>query len=320
MADPFYGFLHQAAQSGENCALGIITGVKGSSPQKAGAKALFFQDGRIAGTMGGGCLEAEIQQRAVRSIRTGVPESFDLVLDHDFGWDDGLICGGKVNGVILPGVATKHAGLWERLSRRTESVQWGILGDYSISQDVSFGADVLYRERVDPPQILWIAGAGHISQAIAPLALAVDFQVTVFDDRLGWANRSMFPEGVDLRVDYWEELFKTPLPERPVYGLIMTQGHQHDTAVLREWIRRPFQFLGMIGSRRKWRIVREGFLGENLATEEELDGVHCPVGVSIGSVTPREIAVSVVAQLIQKRQEARVKASALAGSPGSRKG
>lgn len=308
MADPFYGLLYQAAVAGENCALGIITGVKGSSPQKAGAKALFFPDGRIGGTMGGGCLEAEIQQRAVRSIQTGVPESFDLLLDHDFGWDDGLICGGKVNGVILPGVAAKHADLWAKLNRRDESTQWGILGDYSISQNVSFEADARYREQVDPPHVLWIAGAGHISQAIAPMAQAVDFQVAVFDDRLGWANKAMFPEEAELRVDYWEELFKTPLPGRPVYGLIMTQGHQHDTAVLREWIQKPFHFLGMIGSTRKWRMIRDGFLGENLATEEKLGEVHCPVGVSIGSVTPREIAVSVVAQLIQKRQEARAKA------------
>ena len=80
----------------------LISGVKGSSPQKVGAKALFYSDGRIKGTLGGGCLEAEIQQRAIQSLRTGEPATFDLLLDHDFGWDDGLICGGKVFGVILP--------------------------------------------------------------------------------------------------------------------------------------------------------------------------------------------------------------------------
>ena len=63
--------LAEAARSGEPVALGIITGVKGSSPQKVGAKALFYADGRIKGTLGGGCLEAEIQQRAVQSLRTG---------------------------------------------------------------------------------------------------------------------------------------------------------------------------------------------------------------------------------------------------------
>src|SRR3954470_9923286 len=92
--------LADAARSDEPVALGIITGVKGSSPQKVGAKAIFYADGRIKGTLGGGCLEAEIQQRAIQSLRTNHSESFDLLLDHDFGWDDGLICGGKVFGVI----------------------------------------------------------------------------------------------------------------------------------------------------------------------------------------------------------------------------
>src|SRR5690349_3354313 len=90
--------LAEAARSGEPVALGIISGVKGSSPQKLGAKALFYTDGRIEGTMGGGCLEAEIQQRAIQSLKTGQPAQFDLLLDHDFGWDDGLICGGRVQG------------------------------------------------------------------------------------------------------------------------------------------------------------------------------------------------------------------------------
>src|SRR5580692_12176953 len=94
--------LADAAQRGERVALALISGVKGSSPQKVGAKALFYPDGRIHGTLGGGCLEAEIQQRAIQSLRTGQPAAFDLLLDHDFGWDDGLICGGKVFGVILP--------------------------------------------------------------------------------------------------------------------------------------------------------------------------------------------------------------------------
>src|SRR5256714_15249714 len=94
--------LAEAAQTGEPVTLGIISGVKGSSPQKVGAKALFYADGRIKGTLGGGCLEAEIQQRAIQALRSSEAQTFDLLLDHDFGWDDGLICGGKVFCVILP--------------------------------------------------------------------------------------------------------------------------------------------------------------------------------------------------------------------------
>jgi xanthine dehydrogenase accessory factor len=102
MVDPVFNALTEAARVGEPVSLGIITGVKGSSPQKLGAKALFYADGRVVGTVGGGCLEAEIQERAVGALRTGQAAKFDLVLDHDFGWDDGLICGGSVQGLILP--------------------------------------------------------------------------------------------------------------------------------------------------------------------------------------------------------------------------
>src|SRR5436309_753997 len=108
---PFFNAIADALKDNQPFALGIISGIKGSSPQKAGAKALFFADGRIVGTLGGGCLEAEIQDRARRALRTGEAATFDLLLDHDFGWDDGLICGGKVAGVILPRAA-QAAPLW----------------------------------------------------------------------------------------------------------------------------------------------------------------------------------------------------------------
>ena len=185
----FYEILAAAAKSDEPVALGIITGVKGSSPQKVGAKALFYADGRIAGTMGGGCLEAEIQDRARLSLVIGKPETFDLVLDHDFGWDDGLICGGRVTGVILPRIHSA-APIWTKLALRARPHTWGITEDFQIAWDTALAATARYRETVNPACALWIAGAGHIAQAVAPLALALDFTVTVFDDRPALANNS----------------------------------------------------------------------------------------------------------------------------------
>src|SRR4051794_36079265 len=113
MTPSVFDHLVAASAAGEPVALGVITGVKGSSPQKVGAKALFYADGRIQGTLGGGCLEAEIQDRARRALLSETPSTFELVLDHDFGWDDGLICGGKVSGVILPG-AGRAQKMWSR--------------------------------------------------------------------------------------------------------------------------------------------------------------------------------------------------------------
>src|SRR5437868_2594144 len=125
--------LAEAARSSESVALGIISGVKGSSPQKVGAKALFYADGRIKGTLGGGCLEAEIQQRAIQALRTGQAETFDLLLDHDFGWDDGLICGGKDFGLILPNAQSAGEKFWTELAERKSTTTWGVKKDFSTA-------------------------------------------------------------------------------------------------------------------------------------------------------------------------------------------
>src|SRR5438132_13346920 len=99
--ESFFQSIVAAIDQKDSFALGIISGIKGSSPQKKGAKALFFADGRIHGTLGGGCLEAEVRDRARRALLTNQPATFELVLDHDFGWDDGLICGGKGWGLRI---------------------------------------------------------------------------------------------------------------------------------------------------------------------------------------------------------------------------
>jgi len=300
----FYEQLVAALAENRPFALALISGVKGSSPQRAGAKALFFPDGKIVGTLGGGCLEAEVHARAKKALQTGKPATFDMVLDHDFGWDDGLICGGSVTGLILPH-APQSAELWRKLAAGTEPVRWGVKKDFSIAPVEGGDDEWFYQETVTPPFALWIAGSGHVAQAVAPLALQLDFAVTIFDDRPELANHQFFPPDARLQVGPWHEHLKVPLPKTPAFGLIVTRGHQHDALVLSEWIHLPFIFLGMIGSRRKARIMREEFLKQNIVTAEQFDRLACPVGLEIQAVGTHEIAVSVMAQFIQKRAEAR---------------
>jgi xanthine dehydrogenase accessory factor len=300
----FYEQLAAALTENQPFVLALISGTKGSSPQRIGAKALFFPDGKIVGTLGGGCLEAEIHSRAIKAMKSGQAATFDMVLDHNFGWDDGLICGGSVSGLILPRAA-EAAELWRKLAAVSGSIRWGVKKDFSIAPVESCDDEWLYQETVSPPSDLWIAGSGHVAQAVAPLALQLDFAVTVFDDRPELANSRFFPPEVQLQVGAWHELLKVPLPQSPVFGLIVTRGHQHDALVLSEWIHHPFVFLGMIGSRRKARIMREQFLKQNIATEEQFDKIACPVGVDIKAVSTHEIAVSAMAQFIQKRAEKR---------------
>jgi xanthine dehydrogenase accessory factor len=297
--------LAEAARRQEPVALGIIAGVQGSSPQKVGAKAVFYPDGRIAGTLGGGCLEAEVQKRALSALRTGQAESFALVLDHDFGWDDGLICGGKVCGLILPQAIAVGSDFWRKVADRTRHMAWGVRDDFTI-QGIEGPGDQAsvcwrYRETVSPRCALWIAGAGHIAQAVAPLALRLDFRVTVFDDRPAMVSHEHFPQETQLASETWERMLTAQVPDAPLFGLIVTRGHRHDALVLSRWIRQPFAFLGMIGSRRKARTIFDHFLEEKLATEADLAKVACPVGIAIQSQTVEEIAVSIMAQYIEKR-------------------
>jgi xanthine dehydrogenase accessory factor len=304
--------LAEAARNGESVALGIITGVKGSSPQKLGAKALFYPDRKIQGTLGGGCLEAEAQRLGLKSLRDGRPQTFELVLDHDFGWDDGLICGGKVLGVILPDAQKLGEKFWNDLAQRDTTKVWGVKKDFSIvcpgpalnSQLSTLNfSDWLYQETITPPCALWIAGSGHIAQAVAPLALQLDFAVTIFDDRPELANHDFFPPDVSLCTGNWGDLCAAPFPAAPAFGLIVTRGHKHDALVLETWIHRPFQFLGMIGSSRKARTITEHFVKMKIATAEEMARVACPVGVNIRSQSVMEIAVDIVAQYIDRRAE-----------------
>jgi xanthine dehydrogenase accessory factor len=291
-----------AAAANQPFALALIAGTKGSSPQRTGAKAIFFGDGKIIGTLGGGCLEAEVQARALKALKTNEPADFAMLLDHDFGWDDGLICGGSVSGVILPHAA-QSKNLWHELAHVTTPVCWGVKKDFSIARVAENDSDEwLYQETVAPPSELWIAGSGHVAQAVAPLALQLDFAATIFDDRPELANHNFFPPATKLCVGEWHELLKFRPPTN-AFGLIVTRGHQHDALALSEWIHFPFAFLGLIGSRRKARIIRKQFWRQKIATAEEFDRIACPVGLDIAAVGTHEIAVSILAQLIQKRAE-----------------
>lgn len=304
MASNLFQALAEASMAQTPVALGVISGVKGSSPQKIGAKALFYADRSIRGTLGGGCLEAEVQRLALQSLRDGKPTTFELVLDHDFGWDDGLICGGKVSGVIIPNAQLAGAECWPLLAARKSVLLWGITGDFSIRRTNTVPSGWHYLERVGPPCDLWIAGSGHLAQVITPLALQLDFAVSIFDDRPELANHEIFPRAAKLHVGHWQEILTSRFANTPTFGLIVTRGHKHDALVLETWIHRPFQFLGMIGSHRKARTITEHFLKQKLATAEEIARVACPVGIRIKSQSVMEIAVDILAQYIDKRAEA----------------
>ena len=243
--------LAEAARSGEPVALGIITGAKGSSPQKVGAKALFYADGRIQGTLGGGCLEAEIQQRAVRALRSGQAATFDLLLDHDFGWDDGLMCGGKVCGVILPNAQKAGEQFWSELAERKQTMEWGVKGDYSISRALKRA-----RRRAGDwaPADLALPGDGHGAVRAVDCGrrphrasgraagVAVGLQRNGLRRPAGAGQSPVLPARGRSASRGVGEAAGAAVAGGAGFGLIVTRGHRHDALVLKEWIHRPFLF------------------------------------------------------------------------------
>jgi len=162
-------------------------------------------------------------------------------------------------------------------------------------------AEVLI-EPVVPQPLLVIAGGGHVGQALAAQAVLVGFEVIVVDDRPAFTAADLFPDGVQTRCGDIAALVAAHATGSGVYVVIVTRGHEHDAAALRACIGRPLAYLGMIGSRRKIALLRESFLQGGVATAEQFDAVHAPIGLDIGAETVPEIAASIAAELVAVRR------------------
>jgi xanthine dehydrogenase accessory factor len=169
-----------------------------------------------------------------------------------------------------------------------------------ISRDDLGGSVELFVDPILADPILYIFGGGHVSAQIIPLASRVGFKVEVIDDRPEFADPAKFPDAAKVHQFPFEGVLgKIPVDESS-YLVIVTRGHIHDKTVLEQCLRTKAKYIGMIGSRRKKAMIYEKLLEEGF-TKSDLDRVHAPIGLDIGAETPEEIAVSIVAQLIQVR-------------------
>jgi xanthine dehydrogenase accessory factor len=160
----------------------------------------------------------------------------------------------------------------------------------------------VFVEPILPQPMLYIFGGGHVSMALANAANNVGFAIGVIDDREQFANTQRFPMAREVFTSY-EDAFAKIQPNPSTYLLIVTRGHRDDMRVLAWAVKTQARYIGMIGSKRKVLSVyqaleREGF------SPELFSGVHAPVGLEIGALTPEEIAISIAAELIAVRRGA----------------
>ena len=154
---------------------------------------------------------------------------------------------------------------------------------------------------VKNPQLI-ILGGGHVSQPVAKIGKMLGFHVTVMDDREEFVTKERFPDADRLIQGTYEEIpEKIPVYENAYY-VIVTRGHLGDSASARQILKRPYVYLGMIGSRNKVKLTREKLLREGF-TEDQLNTIHAPIGLPIGGHMPAEIAVSITAEIVQEKNK-----------------
>jgi xanthine dehydrogenase accessory factor len=157
------------------------------------------------------------------------------------------------------------------------------------------------------PELL-IFGAGHISTCIAPIAKMVGFRVAIIDDRTDFANRERFPVVDDIYVQSFDRALREIPTSFQTYIVIVTRGHKYDKVILEAMLDKPHAYIGMIGSRQKRDTIYRAFMNAGISPET-LSQVYSPIGLDIGAETPEEIAVSIIAELIDVRATKKVGAA-----------
>lgn len=348
-----------ARQAGRELAYCRLVETRGSTPQKAGAMMLVFADGSQAGTLGGGCVEAEVKRQAFSVMQRGGAEIASFQLDSDYGWDDGLICGGRMRVLIQPvgqtapnaagqGAAEEYfqraaelaasgAGFTEAILFDGEASGLPTPASYlidaqgqplaalrpaaaPIASPDALALPPLVEQALRPlnerprPYVargvaylpllprcrLVIVGGGHVGQAVGSLAAELDFDVWVIDDRAEIVSAARFPNAQRRLAGSIPELLAGLEIAPSDYCLIVTRGHNHDEEALYHLADRGAAYVGMIGSKRKIRLIFDDLLAEGISPEA-ISRVHAPVGLDIGSQTVPEIAVSICAELVAHR-------------------
>lgn len=315
----------------------IVTSA-GSTPRTAGSKMLVFEGDKIAGTVGGGLAEGQVMAAAAEVLQHGVARLMDFDMTGQASKGADLICGGKMRVFLErldpdPATIALFAALADLLARGGRGLlvtgldagggRCLLLPDGSLVGE-SPGADALaeaktqgrailapivitcaggryFLEPALSPTPLILCGGGHVSRPTGQIATMVGFRVTVLDDRPEFANPERFPFAAETAVvDPLRGWLTGCDVTESTCIVILTRGHAHDHDALREALRSPAGYIGMIGSIPKRDAIYDKLLAAGF-TQTDLARVKSPIGLEIAAETPEEIAVSITAELIEHR-------------------
>ena len=290
--------------------LATLVRVEGSSYRRPGARLLVTADGRRIGAISGGCLEADLVERARGVLASGVAEAvtYDTTAENDLVWGVGLGCHGVVR-VLLERIDAPPTWAAElraaTAARRTvrlrvrhdgpDPLRWGTRLAASAEGAPAAGE---WEQPVPPPPALFILGAGEDARPVASLARTLGWHVTVADPRPAFATQERFPAADTVVTAPAAELVARLDPGPDALVVVMTHHYVHDLPLLGALLGRPLAYVGLLGPRRRAeRILAELAATAPAAAAELGRRLRAPVGLDLGADGPEQVALAILAEM-----------------------
>ncbi len=282
-------------KTGERSVLATLVEVKGSAYSRAGARMLLTRSGQSAGVLNGGCLDGDSHARAQVVLETGQAQVavYDTTSPQDIVFGLGLGCRGLVKILLEPALDLSWLGKNLIVEVVYEGEQLG-----TREKSEKSGAGRSFVQKLEPPQLLLIFGAGADAAPLAAIANAVGWNVRAFDLRAPHAERPVF-----LQTHFVQPEFLAGLEIPPgVACVVMTHNFLHDLELLKLLLPSRAAYIGVLGPRRRTdellaKLGEDTLLPPLVPTPEQLERVFAPVGLDLGAETPGEIALSIVAEV-----------------------
>ena len=304
-------FLQQKLTQRIPAMLLLVLQSEGSSPGRQGFKMAVSADGDLQGSIGGGIMEHKLVEKARDMLRTGAIEITTLWQHHDKQHpvhQSGMICSGSQQIAFIP-LREMDLPLLNEISEKGNS-KWLAVSPQSLGLEPSgpgktpfFQQDEItwkYTERLYCQPVVHIFGGGHVSLALSEVLHFLGFYIKVYDDREGLNTLEQNAFAHEKHHISYEDLPENFQSTPDDFALLMTMGYRQDKLLFRQLITREWFYLGMLGSKKKIETLQAELAAEDIG-DEYWAKVSAPVGIPIHSKTPQEIAVSIAAEMIRRK-------------------